>query len=389
MSTQSPAAGIREARLSELRAGDESVLILARVVSAQRREITRRSDGGRRPVLSGLLSDGTATVRFTWWDPPAEGVERGTVLRAAPVTVREFQGRVEVSFSWKTRVEPASEAELPTVPVGSLPARTAATLQPRDEGFRLTARVLRIQPKSVTVGHDRREIHEGILGDATGTVSFTAWADFRLVEGEAVEVSGAYVRTFRGRPQLVLDERSRVDRLDSSSLPPADRLLNVAPRRLDELESAGGAEYARVRGVVVGLLPPSGLIYRCPECRRTVQKGLCRVHGAVTGAPDLRARLVLDDGTAGATVNLGREETERLWGRTLGEALERLRSMPDPSLLEEELFGAVFGRRLTVTGRAAVDDFGLNFYPEAVGPDEGDPAPRTEALRRRLSARTG
>ena len=361
-----PETGPRETRLADLRAGEEAVLILARVVTAERREITRRSDGGRRPVLSGLLSDGTATVRFTWWDPPAEGIERGTVLRAAPVSVREYQGRVEVAFSWKTRVEPASEVELPRVNPESLPLRPVGTLRERDEGFRVEVRVLKVRPKSVAVGQDRRQIHEGLLADVSGPIAFTTWADFRLQPEEAVRISGAYVRSFRGRPQLVLDERSQVQRLDASGLPAAAALLPQTLRRLDELESSHGAEVALVRGVVVGLLPPSGLVYRCPECGRALQKGLCRVHGQVAGTPDLRTRLVLDDGTAGATVNLDRPQTEHLWGHSLADALERLRSTPDPGVLEEELFDAVFGRRFVVRGRASVDDFGLTIYPETI-----------------------
>ncbi|HYK94233.1 MAG TPA: hypothetical protein VEY07_09390 [Thermoplasmata archaeon] len=383
-----PASALHETRLVDLRAGDESALILARVVTAQRREITRRSDGGRRPVLSGLLSDGTATVRFTWWDPPSEEIERGTVLRAAPVSVREYQGRVEISFSWKTRVEPASDAELPKVAPDSLPLRPIAELRERDEGFRLEGRVIRVVPKTVSVGQERRQVHEGLLADTSGAVAFTAWTDFRLHPDEAVRLTGAYVRSFRGRPQLVLDERSRVDRLEASGLPPGAELLPQAPRRLDDLEASGGAEIAQARGVILGVLPPSGLIYRCPDCARTLQKGLCRVHGQVAGTPDLRARLVLDDGTAGATLNLDRAQTERVWGHTLAEALERLRTTPDPGVLEEDLFESVFGRRWVVRGRATVDDFGLTIYPESLEPDLPDPAQLAAAVRARMGGRT-
>jgi ssDNA-binding replication factor A large subunit len=99
--------------LRDLRATSDPVSIVARVVTAQRREVTRKSDGGRRPVLSGLLSDGTASVRFTWWDPPSETIEKGEILRAVNVQVREWQGRIEVSFNWKSRVAAAGEAELP------------------------------------------------------------------------------------------------------------------------------------------------------------------------------------------------------------------------------------------------------------------------------------
>lgn len=374
-----------EVRLRDLRASEATVAIIARVVLAEHREVTRRADGGRRPVLSGLLSDGTATVRFTWWDPPKEGIERGTVLRAANVQVREFRGRPELSFNFRTRVEPASELELPHLDAAELPLRPLRELVPQMEGFRLEARVVRVQPKTVSVGEEQRQLHEGTLADGSGAVAFTAWSDFSLRPGEAVRVAGAYVRGFRGRAQLVLDERAHLERIPGDGLPTAEELERAGPTSIAAVESLGGGDLLTVEGRVVALLPPSGLVYRCPSCRRAVSKGLCRTHGSVTGVPDLRARLVLDDGTAPATVNAGRAETERLWGRTLDEALGRLRDQPDPTLLEEELFEAVFGRRLRVRGRATRDDFGLTFFPESVEEVVGDPRSAAEELGRRLT----
>ncbi|MCI4368723.1 MAG: hypothetical protein L3K09_04080, partial [Thermoplasmata archaeon] len=110
-----------EVPLRSLSASVSPVSIIARVVRAELREVTRRSDGGRRPVLTGLLSDGSATVRFTWWDPPKAGVDVGMVLRASPAEVREFRGRVELNFSFRTRVEEASEVELPKLRPEEIP----------------------------------------------------------------------------------------------------------------------------------------------------------------------------------------------------------------------------------------------------------------------------
>ena len=380
--------GPAERRLRDLRTTDGPVLVLGRVVSVQRREVTRRSDGERRPVLSGLLSDGTATVRFTWWDPPAEGVERGTVLRAANVQVREYRGRPEISFNWRTRVEPASEVELPQLAPEDLPLRQLLDLAPTDEGFRIDARVVRISSKTVSVGQEQRVVHEGLLADGTTTVAFSSWSDFGLSAGEAVRISAAYVRSFRGRPQLVMDDRSSVERIEGTGLPTPDVLLDVAPRSVAALEAEGGGESVATAGVVVALLPPSGLVYRCPTCRRTVTKGLCRVHGIVESQPDLRARLVLDDGTGALTVNMGRPETERIWGRTLADCLQKLREQPDPSALEEQLFEAVFGQRLRVRGRATKDDFGLTLYPEVVEKLTPDSRESVDGLLQRLQGRT-
>jgi len=336
-------------------------------------------------VMSGLLSDGTATVRFTWWDPPREGIERGVVIRAVGAEVREFRGRAEVTFGWKTRVGPASPAELPRVDADDVPFRTVRDVRPGEEGFRIELRVVRVAPKSVTVGTERRVVYEGLVADRTGAISLSSWSDFGLKAGEAVRLAGGYVRAFRGRPQLVLDERSIVVRIEGSDLPEPGQLLAAPPRSIAEVEDEGGGEAVAVEGLVVGLLPPSGIVFRCPTCQRTVRSGICRVHGQVDGRADLRARIVLDDGTGALTVNANRADTERLWGVTLEEAEARLRSQPDPSLIEEQILEALLGRRLRVRGAGTRDDFGVTLTPESIDRVDID----LEAAAEELSARLG
>jgi replication factor A1 len=375
---------VPEVRLKDLRPSVSPVELVARIVSFDRREVTRRSDGSRRPLVSGLLSDGTATVRFTWWDPPREGVERGTILRAVGAEVREFRGRPEVTFSWRTRVAPAGSAELPRVDTDQIPFRPVRELAPPDEGFRVEVRVARIAPRTVTVGEERRVVHEGLVADRTGSIALSSWSDFGLRAGEAVRIAGGYVRSFRGRRQLVLDERASVVRVDGSDLPDPTELLRAPPRTIARVEDEGGGEAVAVEGVVVGLLPPSGLVYRCPTCQRSVRSGICRVHGQVEGQPDLRARIVLDDGTGALTVNVGRAETERLWGVTLDDARRRLRDQPDPSLIEEQILESLFGRRLRVRGVGTRDDFGVTIVPESIEPVEVDLDASAEELAARL-----
>jgi replication factor A1 len=218
------------------------------------------------------------------------------------------------------------------------------------------------------VGEERRLLHEGILLDRSGTVSFTAWSDFGLVEGEPVRIVGGYVRAFRGRPQLVLDERCHVERWGGLGLPTTEEWTNANAAPIAAIEVARGADHAILEGVVVGVMPPSGVVYRCPTCRRSLSKGLCRLHGPVEGEADLRARIVLDDGTGAATINADRAATEQLWARTLADCLAQLRHQPDASALEGPRAESLFGRRLRVKGRAVADDFGLTVYPETIEP---------------------
>ncbi|HLM90983.1 MAG TPA: hypothetical protein VK424_02885 [Thermoplasmata archaeon] len=384
MSATSEPSAPREVRLKDLKVGEGPIEFVARVVTCERREVTRKSDGGRRPLLSGLLSDGTATVRFTWWDPPREGIERGTVLRAVGPEVGEYRGRTEVTFNWKSRVGPASEAELPRINPSDLPAKQIRDLRAPDEGFRVVVRVVRVSERSVAVGEERRVVYEGILSDRSGSISFSAWSDFRLRPGDALEIVGAYLRTFRGATQVVLDERAAVRRIDEADLPRPEEILGAPPRSMARVEEDPAGASVSVEGRVVGLLPPSGLVYRCPQCRRSVQGGICRLHGTVTGEADLRARIVLDDGTGAVTINAGREDTERLWGVTLETCRARLREQPDPTLLEGELLESLLGRRLRVRGSSSKDDFGVTITPDSIEPAEIDLESTAEELSNRL-----
>ncbi len=385
MAADGASASIPEVRLRDLRPSVSPVELVGRVVSFDRREVVRKSDQSRRPLLSGLLSDGTATVRFTWWDPPREGIERGTILRAVGAEVREFRDRPEVTFTWRTRVGAAGPGDLPRVDASEIPFRTVHGLAPPDEGFQVEVRIVRIAPRTVTVGEERRIVHDGLVADRSGAIALSSWSDFGLTAGEAVRISGGYVRRFRGRAQLVLDERSSVVRVEGSGLPRPAELLERAPVPIARVEDEGGGEAVAVEGIVVGLLPPSGLVYRCPTCARTVKNGICRIHGQVEGRPDLRARLVLDDGTGALTVNAGRADTERLWGVTLEEARRRLREQPDVSLLEESILETVLGRRLRVRGVGTKDDFGVTLVPDSIETVDVD----LEAAAAELGARLG
>lgn len=384
MSVATPSSEAPEVRLRDLSPSVSPVELVARIVLFERREVTRRSDGTRRPLVSGLLSDGTASVRFTWWDPPREGIERGTVVRAVGAEVGEFRGRPEVTFTWRTRVGPASPAELPRIDAEEVPFLAVRELAGASEGFRVEVRVVRIAPRPVTVGEERRVVHEGIVADRTGAIALSSWSDFGLAAGEAVRIAGGYVRRFRGRPQLVLDDRATVVRIDGAELPDPAELLRAPPRSIARVEDEGGGEAIAVEGLVVGLLPPSGLVYRCPTCQRTVKNGLCRVHGQVEGELDLRARIVLDDGTGALTVNAGRADTERLWGVTLEAARRRLQERPDASLLEEEILERLLGRRLRVRGHGTKDDFGVTVTPETIETVEVDLDATAEELTSRL-----
>ena len=67
--------------------------------------------------------------------------------------------------------------------------------------------------------------------------------------------------------------------------------------KIEEIDSRDSMFDVAAAGNVVSVRPGSGIISRCPECGRVVQKASCRVHGKVEGIRDMRIKAVLDDGT--------------------------------------------------------------------------------------------
>src|SRR5438094_9865741 len=138
-----------------------------------------------------------------------------------------------------------------------------------------------------------------------------------MMPQEVVLIEGPYVKSWRGIPQISFDERATITRLKSDLLPPAS-VLNASPRMwIEDLAERGGGADVTLRGILIDLREGSGLVYRCPECRRVLRKGACRLHGEVKGEPDLRVKAVLDDGSAAVSAVFDRGLIAALLDKTV------------------------------------------------------------------------
>jgi replication factor A1 len=218
----------------------------------------------------------------------------------------------------------------------------------------------------------KKRVFSGIAADATGRTQFSCWADLGLKEGEVVRVRGAYVKAWRGMPRLTFDERSGIEKLPSNALPPVDELAKPVAVSIEDLERRGGASDVLVRGFVVDVRDGSGLIFRCPECRRAIQKGSCSIHGKVKGEADLRIKAVLDDGTGGLSFVADRAITERILGKTLDQCIETTKETMDTEWVRQDLKDVLFGKPFELAGNVLVDDYGLQLIAKSLGPVEVD-----------------
>jgi len=335
--------------ISDLQPNERSVNLLCRVVAVNPKEITVKGDARR--IFYGILGDESGTIPFTAWSSELD-VEKGDVVEISNAYTREWQGAVQLNLGDRINVKKTDKDKLPE-----------SAFKPREIKVKdlrsgigsvdVTARVLEIKQRDTEVNGENRKIFSGTIADETGKAQFTSWHDFKLKEGDVLRITGGYVKSWKGIPQLTFDERATVKKLDKSKVPKGKLELNRIP--LHELVEKRGALDVLIEGTIIEIRPGSGVIMRCPECSRALQNGQCNLHGEVSGKPDLRLKLIVDDGTGSVSSVLNRELTEKLLGKTL----EECKKMNEGDLLTK-LNKTLFGRTIGMRGNALGDDFGTS-----------------------------
>ena len=247
----------------------------------------------------------------------------------------------------------------PTAPSG--PATPAKVVDLRDgmSNVAVTGRILSVEAREVKVDGQPKTVHSGVLADDSGKVQFSAWKDFGLAEGDVLRIEGGYVKSWRGIPQLSFDERATVAKLAADALPPAAELAQSPRMWVEDLAERGGGVDVTVRGILIDIKDGSGLVYRCPECRRVLRKNVCRIHGEVQGTADLRVKGVVDDGSGAITAVFGRELTELLLEKTIEECIAAAKEAMDQEVVRDELADLLIAQPVEVRGNVTSDDYGL------------------------------
>ncbi len=359
--------------LRELIPGEQSVNLLARIVSVNEKDVTPEGQGTKR-ILYGILGDPTATVPFTAWEPLNASLARGDVVRVQNAYTKEYRGQVHVNFGVRTVVSKEAPDALPEYRPGAgvgatyvgkpTPVRVV-DLREGASNIAVTARILSVERREVEVEGTPKTVFSGVLADETGKSQFSAWKDFDLKEDEVLRIEGAYVKSWRGIPQISFDERATITRLKPDVLPPADRLAASPRMWIEDLAERGGGVDVSVRGILIDLREGSGLVYRCPECRRVLRKGACRVHGEVKGEPDLRVKAVLDDGSGALTAVFDRELTEALLDKSLDDCIAAAKEAMSTDVVRDELSDLLVAQPVEARGNVTSDDYGLMMIVES------------------------
>ena len=366
-------------KLAELRPNEPNVDFVAKVLSANPKEITAK--GEKKNIIYGLVGDDTTTLPYTAWEVEGLELSKGEVISVKGAYTKEYQGKVQINFGNRVSIKKEDPSTIGEIQVAQGPPRIASVDQLRENmGYvEVKGRLLSIDSREVTVKGEKKTVFSGTVADETGKVQFTSWHDFKLKQGDVVKISKATVRAWRGIPQLNFDERAEVTKV-KEKFPSAEELAKTSVSMISEIAGKGGASDATVIGVIIEVRDGSGLIMRCPECKRALQKGTCKVHGRVEGYPDLRVKAVLDDGSGAVSAVMGRELTEKLTGTTLDECMEKAKQAMNFDVVKDMMEEQLTFKIATVTGNVTSDAYGLSMIVKEAGLKVPDVGPEIDKL---------
>ncbi len=340
--------------ISDLKPNQSSVKILGHIITINPKDIVVK--GEARKIFYGILGDETGTVPFTSWGEIE--VEKGDVVEISNAYTREWQGTVQLNFGDRVHVDKTEKDRLQK---SAFEPRKVKIKQLRSGMGRVdvTARVLNVSCRETEINGDIKKVFSGVIGDETGKAQFTAWDDFKIKDGDVLRINGGYVKSWKGIPQLTFDTNATVKKLEKNKILKNDISSNKMPLHI--LLEKHGALDVEVQGTIIDIRPGSGFILRCPECNRVLQDEKCSIHDKVTGKPDLRLKLIIDDGTGAVSCILNKELTEKILSLTLNDTKKM-----NQEKLDEEFNNRLFTKKICIKGNALGDDFGTSIIASYV-----------------------
>ena len=342
-------------KISDLTGSEQNVDITAKVVFVDNKEITVK--GLPKTIISGILGDETGTASFTVWEPGALTLAKGSVYHFRNCYCKTWNDKVQINLGNRGRVEPADgvKMDLPERQITAAPSEIKiGNIKDGMGSVTVTGKVVSVETKEIMARGEQKTVFSGVIADDTGKIQFSAWNDFGIKEGESLCISNAYIRSWKGIPQLNLGDRCEVSRVDAVT-DVIDTSTNK--KTVDEISRIGGGLDITLEGLVVDVRQGSGIIRRCPHCNRSMLNGACTTHGIVEGVMDLRLKVVLDDGTGAIGAIINRADTEKLTGVTL-TAAQGLAAVKGEAVVGREITSKILMKRVTVTGNVMSDDYG-------------------------------
>ena len=343
--------------LDEARGRDGFVNIIARLHECSDDKIVARATGKEIPIVRGRLVDSTGTMTFVSWIPFSQ--EPGTLLKIEGASIRRFRNNPEINFNDGTKIELYRDSKFPKLDKleGSLMSDIASVRDGMND-VRIVLQVESWSSREFTNSEGETKIvRSGDVLDPSGKSRLTCWCDFDPEIGSFIELSSARVQSWMGSPDLVVDNIDQISILEEApwdSINPEAHWVGVG---LPELTSGGSRRGVSTRGTVVSVREDSGIIERCPECRRVLRDGSCSEHGPQRGMEDLRIRLVVDDDLANISLIMAREPSEKFLQMKMEDIALEISARGSGEFVSN-IRERLLGREVDIWGRAMIDEQG-------------------------------
>ena len=358
------------------------VSVVARILSKKDDQIVKKDGSGTLDIVRGRLADPSGTIGFISWREFNHEV--GSLVKIDRAQVRRFRETPEINIGDLTKIEPFHDNAFASM--DDLKSSTRSTIADLRDGARdieITVQVENWQARTFTNANgEEKTVRSGDVMDPTGRCRLTSWGEMNPEPGSFLHLTGARVQFWQGSPDLVVDSADQVVDLSDppwEKIDPADHWVEVD---LTTLLGGGSRRGIRTSGTVVAIGNNSGIIERCPDCRRVLRDGACADHGPQRGEEDVRIRLVLDNGVSNASLLIGKDATESFTGMDQDQIKDAINANTQSGYLAT-LRERFLARKLTINGRAMVDGQGAILMADTVEVDTQTPEEAAKAVMNR------
>ena len=358
--------------ISKLQPNDHNVNLLCRVISINPKEITVK--GENRKIFYGILGDESGTVPFTAWNNIE--LEKEDVVEISNAYTREWQGNIQLNFGDRVNIKKTDKTKLP--PEAFKPKIVKVNeLKSGIGSVDIKVIIIEVNEREVNVNGEQKKVFSGIIGDETGKAQFTSWFDFKIKKDSAYQITGGYVKTWKGIPQLTFDENSTVKKLDKDII--KKEKISTKKMHINEIINKKGAIDIKIEGTIIKIKDGTGIITRCDKCNRALRDNECMVHGKIKGKTDLRIKTIVDDETGAINIILNRELSEKI----LNKKLQDYEKMKQEDVIKD-ITKKLFAQRALISGNALSDDFGTTLIAKQIEIIEIDIKQKSENILQNL-----
>lgn len=147
----------------------------------------------------------------------------------------------------------------------------------------------------------------GLFADETGKIKFVSWKKSNLPaleENKNYLIKNAITDSWNENLQLKLNKMSSIALLKEEIKPSTESKV--------------------LEGIIKAIIPESGLIFRCPHCKRVlIEDVVCAVHVEVEPSPDLRIKARMETKEGAYSILINREITEKIIGMSLEDSQKK------------------------------------------------------------------